>query len=209
MLADLRDPDAADRLVDASVTATGRLDVLVNNAGANAFHGVLDTSLEQWDTCLNLDLRAAWLCARAAAYVMPPGSAIVDVSSNHCAATLPGAFPYNVAKAAVVALGQSLAIELAGRRIRANTVCPGYIDTPINDNYFASFEDTVAARRHAEALHPCGRIGTPQEVAHAIRFLAADWESGFTTGIVLTVDGGRSALLQDSVPAHPQGSTRC
>lgn len=86
--------------------------------------------------------------------------------------------------------------RLADRGVRANAICPGYIDTPINEAYFATFGDPAAARRKAEALHPLGRIGTAAEVASAIHFLASD-ESGFTTGTTLTLDGGRSALMQD------------
>lgn len=196
-LLDLRTPETPQELIDHAIQETGRLDVLVNNAGANTFRGVMDASLADWDDCLNLDLRAVWLCSKAAAQVMGPRSAIVNVSSNHAASTLPGVFPYNVAKAGVLALTQSLAIELAPRGIRANTVCPGYIDTPINDAYFASFPDPGAARRRAESLHPLGRIGTADEVARAILFLASEQDSGFTTGGALTLDGGRSALMQD------------
>jgi NAD(P)-dependent dehydrogenase (short-subunit alcohol dehydrogenase family) len=201
ILLDLREAAAAQALIDHAVTVTGRVDVLVNNAGANVFRGTLAATAADWDDCLNLDLRAVWLCAQAAARVMRPGSAIVNVSSNHASSTLPGTFPYNVAKAGVLALTQSLAIELASRGIRANTVCPGYIDTPINDAYFATFDDPARARRQAEMLHPLRRIGTADEVARAIRFLASEADSGFTTGSTLTLDGGRSALMQDPDPS--------
>ena len=204
VMLDLRDAGAAQELIDRAVAVSGRIDVLVNNAGANVFRGTLAATVADWDDCLNLDVRAVWLCAKAAAGVMRPGSAIVNVSSNHASSTLPGSFPYNVAKAGVLALTQSLAIELAPRGIRANAVCPGYIDTPINDAYFATFSDPAAARKAAEMLHPAGRIGTADEVARAIRFLASDADSGFTTGSTLTLDGGRSALMQDpETPGSP------
>lgn len=197
--ADLRRADAAEEVVAA---AGDRVDVLVNNAGANAFHGVLDTTAQEWADCLDLDLRAPWLLARACAAVMPRGSAIVTVASNHATATLPGVFPYNVAKAGVLSLTRSLAIELAPRGIRASTVSPGFIDTPINEAYFATFPDAAAERARVEALHPLGRLGTPDEVARAIRFLASGRDSGFTTGVELVLDGGRSTLLQDPDPAE-------
>ena len=198
VLADMRRPESADAIVDEAIRATGRLDVLVNNAGANIFAGVEACTFEQWDDCLNLDLRAVWLSSRSAARRMDQGSSIVNVSSNHAAATMVGVFPYNVAKAGVNALTQSLAIEFAPLGIRVNAVVPGYIDTPINVEYFATFVDPAAARLAAEALHPLGRLGAANEVAHAIVFLADQRLSGFTTGTHLTIDGGRSALLQDS-----------
>lgn len=194
---DLRTPDGPAALIEEAIDLTGRVDVLVNNAGTNVFRGVLDASIDDWNDCLNLDLRAVWLASAAAARVMRRPAAIVNVSSNHAASTMPGVFPYNVAKAGVLALSQSLAVELASRGIRVNTVCPGYIDTPINVAYFATFPDPAAERRRVEQLHPVGRIGTAEETARAIRFLASEQESGFTTGSILTLDGGRSALMQD------------
>lgn len=200
--ADLADPESPDRLIRRVLELTGRLDVLVNNAGANVFAGTEAAGPDDWNRCLDLDLRAVWLCSRAAAGVMTGPAAIVNVASNHASATLPGIFPYNVAKAGVLALTQSLAIELAARDIRVNAVCPGYIDTAVNDVYFGGFPDPAAERARVEALHPLGRIGNPDAVARAIRFLASAEESPFTTGTSLTVDGGRSALLQDPPAAR-------
>ena len=205
-LGDLRDAAMPTQLIRAALDATGRVDLLVNNAGANVFRGTLDASISDWNDCLNLDLRAVWLCAKAAAAVMAPGSAMVNITSNHANSTLPGIFPYNVAKAGVNALTQSLAIELAARGIRVNAVAPGYIDTPINEEYFSTFSDPAEARAAAEALHPLNRLGTSTEVAHAIEFLGDSSRSGFTTGTILTIDGGRSALLQD--PARESEAER-
>lgn len=194
---DLREADACERIIEQARSVSGAVHALVNNAGANAFTGVLETDITQWDDCLALDLRAPWLLAKGLAPIMPRGGAIVNVGSNHSRSTMPGTFPYNVAKAGLVALTQSLALDLAPRGIRANTVEPGYIDTPINDAYFATFADPAAARRDAERLHPASRLGYATEVAHAIEYLADSTRSAFTTGTVLTVDGGRSALMQD------------
>lgn len=196
-LGDLRHESACLDLISDAVRATGSVDCLVNNAGANVFKGVREATLDDWNQCLNLDLRAAWLCARAAVAHMPREAAIVNVSSNHATATLAGVFPYNVAKAGLVALTQSLAIELAPLGIRANTVSPGYVDTPINTAYFATFADPVAAREQANRLHLTQRLGTAREVAEMIVFLADSRRSGFTTGSNFVIDGGRSALLED------------
>lgn len=198
--ADLSDADGPRRLVDAAFGAFGTVDVLVNNAGANRFHGVLDATVADFGACLDLDLRASWLAAqRFAVLAGSRGGVIVNVGSNHAGATIAGVFPYNVAKAGIQALTQSLALELADRGFRANAVLPGYIDTPINTAYFGTFDDPSAERRRVERLHPLGRLGRADEVARAIAFLASDEESGFITGTSLLIDGGRSALLQDPV----------
>ena len=193
---DLSSPQAPRRLVEAAMAWSGRVDVLVNNAGANTFTGFMSTTLEQWDQALNLDLRAAWIASVAAAEVMAEGGAIVNVASNHAFATMPGVFPYNVAKAGMVAMTQSAAIELAERGIRVNAICPGYIDTPINDAYFGTFPDPESERRRVEQLHPVRRLGSADEVAEAAMFLASP-DCGFMTGTTVVLDGGRSALLQD------------
>ncbi|MCX4723676.1 SDR family NAD(P)-dependent oxidoreductase [Streptomyces sp. NBC_01306] len=204
--ADLTQEGAAEHLIDTAHAVYGRLDVLVNNAGANVFTGTLGTSIAQWQHAMDLDLRAVWLCSKAAARSLERPGAIVNVASNHAFSTMAGSFPYNVAKAGVVALGQSLALELTPERIRVNTVCPGYIDTPINETYFGGFADPARERARVEALHPVRRIGMPQDVARAIRFLADEQEAGFITGTSLLVDGGRSALMQD--PDPEQAATR-
>jgi NAD(P)-dependent dehydrogenase (short-subunit alcohol dehydrogenase family) len=194
---DLRFPETCEGLIDFAVAELGRIDVLVNNAGANFFLGSLDADLTGWQDCLDLNLRAPWLCAKRAAAHMPRGSAIVNVASVHAFATIPGGFPYNVAKAGVVALTRVLALELAPVGIRVNAVSPGYIETPINEAYFASFPDPDAERARTAALHPVGRMGRPEDVARAIRFLALEAESSFVAGECLMVDGGRAAQLVD------------
>lgn len=198
--ADVGDASQCARLVEEAAEAFGRIDVLVNNAGRNVFAGVANATLEQWNSCIDVDLRAPWLLAKAALEHMPPGSAIVNIASNHAQSTLPGVFPYNVSKAGVLALTTSLAIEFAAHGIRANSISPGYVDTPINDAYFATFPDPMNERRRVEALHLVGRIGLPVDVASATLFLANTELAGFITGANLLVDGGRGTLMQDPVP---------
>jgi len=196
-LGDLTDPAIPERLITFARQVTGSVDVLVNNAGTNVFTGVLTSTLGDWEHAIALDLRAAWLCAKAAAPLMPRGSAIVNIGSNHAWSTLPGSFPYNVAKAGLVALTQSLAMELAPLGIRANLVAPGYVDTPLGDAWFDQFPDPEAERARVRGLQPVGRMGTPDDVARAVRYLASAEESGFVTGTTLLLDGGRATLLED------------
>jgi NAD(P)-dependent dehydrogenase (short-subunit alcohol dehydrogenase family) len=146
---------------------------------------------------MNLDLAAHWRVAQAARPWLERASpgVVIIISSNHAYATLPHCFPYNVAKAGLTALVQSLALEW-GPAIRAVGIAPGFIDTPGNDKWFASFPDPAAERRRTEALHPVGRIGTPEEIGALCAFLGTPW-AGFISGTTLLVDGGRHARLQD------------
>jgi NAD(P)-dependent dehydrogenase (short-subunit alcohol dehydrogenase family) len=194
---DLRFPETCEGLIDFAVAELGRIDVLVNNAGANFFLGALDADLAGWQDCLDLNLRAPWLCAKRAAPHMPRGSAIVNVASVHAFATVPNGFPYNVAKAGVVALTRVLALELTQAGIRVNAVSPGFVETPITGAWFASLPDPEAERARMVARHPVGRMGRPEDIARAIRFLALEAESSFVAGECLMVDGGRAAQLVD------------
>ncbi|MFW6253207.1 MAG: SDR family oxidoreductase, partial [bacterium] len=111
-----------------------------------------------------------------------------------------GCFPYNVAKAGVNAFVQSLAIEW-GPEIRAVSIAPGFIDTPGNDTYFETFRDPAKARSDTESMHPTGRIGTPDEIGSLCAFLASS-HAAFINGVTITVDGGRSALMQDGAKEY-------
>lgn len=196
-VADLSRPEAARAWVSEAVTASGGCDVLVSNAGRNIFEGVSACTEAAWHECMNLDLAAHWRVAQVARPWLEqaaPGVVIV-ISSNHAYGTLPNCFPYNVAKAGLVALVQSIALEW-GPAVRAVGIAPGFIDTAGNDEWFASFSDPAAERQRTEALHPVGRLGRPNEIAALCAFLATPW-AGFINGTTLLVDGGRSARLQD------------
>lgn len=194
---DLTDPAVPASLVDQAVAAMGGLDIVVSNAGRNDFHGAAATDEEDWQDCIELNLASHWRLAKAARPWLEQSGAgvIVIMSSNHAFHTIPGCFPYNVAKSALTGLVQSLAIEW-GLAIRAVGVAPGFIDTPGNQAWFDSFPDPTAERVLTNQRHPVGRIGTPDEVGNLCAFLASPL-SGFITGNTLLIDGGRSALMQD------------
>lgn len=194
---DLKDPGVPARLVDETIAALGGLDIVVSNAGRNAFLGASATSEQDWQNCMNLNLASHWRLAKAARShleLASPGVFIV-MSSNHAFHTIPGCFPYNVAKSALTGLVQALAIEW-GPSIRVIGVAPGFIDTPGNQAWFDSFPDPAAERDLTNKRHPAGRIGTPEEVGNLCAFLASPL-SGFITGSTILIDGGRSALMQD------------
>lgn len=196
----LADPTVPAALVAHAVKLLGGLDILVSNAGRNVFKGATDCTEADWDECMNLDLAAHWRLTRAARPVLDSSSShkpvILVIGSNHGWNTIPGCFPYNVAKAGLLSLVQSLAIEW-GPHIRTVGIAPGFIDTAGNQTWFDSFADPKAERRRTKALHPVGRLGTVGEIAALCAFLASPY-AGFISGTTLCVDGGRSALMQDT-----------
>jgi NAD(P)-dependent dehydrogenase (short-subunit alcohol dehydrogenase family) len=179
----------------AVVDELGPPDVLVNNAGIAVFDDPLELSDADWDRCFDVDLNGVWYCCREALpHLIAAGSAsIVNIASVHAFQIIPGCFPYPVAKHGVLGLTRALAMDYAPHGVRVNAISPGYIDTPINAEIWSQTPDPQAERDKAAALHPVGRIGTPDEVAWPAVFLASD-ESSFVTGANLVVDGGRSVL---------------
>jgi len=183
--------------VEFGAQKLGGLDLVVSNAGRNIFKGAEQCAEADWAECLNLDLASHWRLARAAKPHLEsaqPGVLIV-IGSNHAWGTIPGCFPYNVAKAGLLGLVQSLAIEW-GPRIRSVGIAPGFIDTASNDTWFNSFPDPAAERARTEKSHPVGRLGSVGEIGALCAFLASE-HGGFICGTTLLVDGGRSALMQD------------
>ena len=183
--ADLSDPNACERAVADTVSGLGRLDVLVNMASRYQARAFDDISLADWDAQMAIDLRAAWLCARAAVPHMRRvrGGRIINFGDWVAASGRPrytGFLPYYVAKAGVIALTEALALELAADQILVNAVAPGPIVAPegTGDDEFARVERAT----------PLGRWGGEAEIAKTVVSLI---ESDFVTGETIRVDGGR------------------
>lgn len=193
----LSDPAAARPWVEEMAASLGGVDLVVSNAGRNIFAGAADCQESDWTECMNLDLAAHWRVAQAARpHLEASRGVVLVITSNHAFSSIPGCFPYNVAKAGLVAMVQSMALEW-GPAIRAVGIAPGFIDTPGNDTWFETFPDPAEERRRTERLHPVGRIGTPEEIGALCAFLGSPL-AGFISGTTLLVDGGRSAVMQDA-----------
>lgn len=209
---DVSHADGPARVVAAAAERFGRIDYVISNAGRNVFTGIDGSSSEDWEECINLNLRSHWLLAQAAAPYLRAAAADEPVcadgsgpvflinTSNHAYSTIPGCFPYNVTKAGITALVQSLAIEW-GPMVRAVGVAPGFIETDANREWFARFDDPREERQRTEALHPVGRLGTPEEIGALFVFLASRY-AAFISGTTVLADGGRSALMQDGMKEY-------
>ncbi len=193
--ADLRDDGAADRLVGAAVEATGRLDLLVNNAGTHALGAIPETSPADYDELMAVNLRAPFLLVRAALPVMidQGGGVIVNVCSEAGLTAVPDQAPYNMSKAALIMLTRSIVADHAADGIRAVSVCPGTTRTPLVERAIDSADDPEAHERMLAESRPAGRLGTPEEIARVIAF-AARGDVSYLTGSELVVDGGRNAV---------------
>jgi 3-oxoacyl-[acyl-carrier protein] reductase len=191
---DVRDERDCRRLVDTAVRHTDRLDVLVNNAGVTVRGGIAETSDELWARAVEVNLHAVARLCRLAVPVMrrQRSGAIVNVSSITALRGHPGAIAYSAAKGGVTAMTRSLALELAGDRIRVNSVCPAVVDSPMTHEYVSTRADVESAYAELVAKQPLGRLASPRDVALAILFLASD-DALYITGVALPVDGGRHA----------------
>jgi NAD(P)-dependent dehydrogenase (short-subunit alcohol dehydrogenase family) len=191
-------PDAWPRVCDVSVEQQvadavketverfGRLDVVVNNAGLMSFKPLEEFTGDDWNKVLGVDLLGAVYFTKQAFLNMDAGGAVVNVASVHAVRTTPMVAPYAAAKAALVSLTRTAALEGREKRIRSNVVLPGAVDTKM-------LHDNPEVKAGVEHIDP-EELGRPEEIADAIAYLASE-ESSFVNGTALVVDGGRLAEL--------------
>ncbi|RCX19606.1 NAD(P)-dependent dehydrogenase (short-subunit alcohol dehydrogenase family) [Fontibacillus phaseoli] len=181
------DEKSVENLVDETVKKYGKLDVIVNNAGIGTMAATHELSFEDYNKVISVNQNGVFYGAKYAIREMlkTGGGSIVNTASILGHVGEAGAFAYNASKGAVNLMTKSLAIEYAGKNIRVNAICPGYVESGmVNKVALGEFYDGLVGR------HPIGRLGRPEEIAHAIVFLC---ENDFVTGTSLLVDGGYAA----------------
>jgi NAD(P)-dependent dehydrogenase (short-subunit alcohol dehydrogenase family) len=183
---DVLEEAAIEATVSGAVETTGRLDVVVNVAGGQGFTApVADTRTDGWDKVLSLNLRSVFLGCRAAIANLPPGGSIVNVASIAGFTATPGLAAYGTAKAGVIALTRTLAVEAAPLGVRVNCLAPGWVRTELTRRMWSDPETS----RALVAQVPLGRWGEVEELAGPLLLLASDAGS-YITGATLVVDGG-------------------
>ena len=199
--ADISEPKELEAIFTQAQSFSDRLDALVNNAAVQIAKPLLETSVEEWDEVMVSNLRVVFLAMKLAfpLFQSAGGGAVVNVSSVHAVATSANIASYAASKGGMLALTRAMAIEFAPDDIRVNAILPGAVDTPmlhaglsrghVGDGSLPERLENLANKT------VIGRVGKPEEIAHAIYFLADNTQSSFMTGQALIVDGGATARL--------------
>ena len=196
LVADVGDDASVAAMTDETWEALGGVDILVNNAAIPTIGTVETLASDEWDRVIDLDLSSIYRASRAIwpRFVEAGGGTILNTASVAGVIGMAGQHGYSAAKAGVVMLTKCMALDGAAQGIRANCVCPGFVETPMVNEYFDAQDDPAASRAAVNAAHPLGRMGQPDEIASAFLYLASD-EARWVTGTALVIDGGLTAGL--------------
>ncbi len=192
---DVADPNSVGRLVAATLERFRSVHVLVNNAAIQVNKKIEDTTFEEWNRQMAVNVGGLFLCSK---HFLPSlrevRGSIINMSSVNGTFVEPMCAGYCATKGAILAFTKAIAIDHGGEGLRVNAICPGYIDAGLAEGYFLAQPNPDAARAQAGKLHALKRIGKPEEVARVAVFLASD-EASFMTGSAVMVDGGFSSGL--------------
>lgn len=182
--ADVSDPQEAVKLIEETIQRFGRIDVLVNNAGINIDRSMKNLSVEDWNKVIQNDLSAYFYTVKAALpyFMQQKSGKIINISSVNGQLPSFGQANYSSAKAGIIGFTRTAALELARSNVTVNAVCPGFIGTEMWEGMPDKVKESVLARV------PLGRVGTPQEVGRAVRYLIVDGD--YITGATLNINGG-------------------
>jgi NAD(P)-dependent dehydrogenase (short-subunit alcohol dehydrogenase family) len=191
---DVTRADEVEALVRSVVEEWGGLDVMVNNAGIGVAGTTPETSEEDWERLMAVNLKGTFLGMKYAIPAMRDsgGGSIVNISSVAALVGIPDRAAYSATKGGILALTKAAAIDHVGEGVRVNCIAPGTVDTPWIDRITAGYDDPVEARAKMEARQPHGRLVTPEEIAAMAAYLASD-ESASCIGACMVVDGGVTA----------------
>lgn len=188
--ADVAKPDSVAALVNKTIATYSKIDTLINNAAVQVNKTIPDTTFEEWNTQMSVNVGGVFLCSKLfLPYLKSSKGSIINMSSVNGYFVEPSCAGYCATKAAIIGLTKAMAIDHGHEGIRVNCICPGYIDTGLAEGYFQSQSNPAQARVDAGKLHALWRIGKPEEVAQVAIFLASD-NASFVTGATYVVDGG-------------------
>jgi NAD(P)-dependent dehydrogenase (short-subunit alcohol dehydrogenase family) len=195
---DVARPESVQTLVAQTLEAFSQVHVLLNNAAIQVNKTVEDTTVEEWNREINVNLGGVFLCSKFfLPHLRQTRGCIINMSSVNGFFVEPMCAGYCATKAAIIGLTKAMAIDHGKEGIRVNCICPGYIDAGLAWGYFEAQPDPAAARAAAGKLHALWRIGRPEEVTRVAVFLASD-EASFMTGSAVVVDGGFGSGLPPS-----------
>jgi NAD(P)-dependent dehydrogenase (short-subunit alcohol dehydrogenase family) len=177
-------------VVKKTIDTWGKLDILVNNAGYHISKNVEQTTEEEWEFIQNTNLRSTFLfCKYSIPHLRKTKGNIINISSMVGRVGQPNAGAYSATKGGQIAMTKGMAIDFAPDGIRVNVITPGWIQTPLVEDWFSQQADPAAARKYIYGQHPLGRIGTIEECGRLATFLASD-DASFITGTIVDIDGG-------------------
>lgn len=190
---DVSDETDVKNLIEFTIKEYGQLDILVNNAGINIRKSVHDTTLEEWNNLMSINLTGPFLCSKYAIPEMKKQdtASIINMASWHADTTITRLAAYASAKGGLTALTRQMALDYGKDQIRVNAVSPSSVDTPLLQSTFSSLENPEKSFNESLAFNPMGRVGTIEDIAKTCLFLASD-DSTYVSGQTITVDGGQS-----------------
>lgn len=192
LAADITEGSVPAKMIEAVIGAFGRLDTVINAAGHIATGTIENTSLEEWDRMLNVNVRAVFQTIQSAVpHLAETRGSVVNVSSVTGTRAFPGVLAYCVSKAAIDQLTRCAALDLAPKGIRVNAVNPGVVVTQLHRRGGMDDAKYKGFLEHSKSTHPLGRVGQPEEVADLIAFLASP-RAGWITATTNDIDGGRA-----------------